>query len=61
MRAIFVLVGTRDKRNLHLRALAAIAQIAQDESFDQKWLTARNTDELRDIVLLAERKRFKRE
>ena len=28
--AIFVLVGTRDERNFHLRALAAIAQIVQD-------------------------------
>jgi mannitol/fructose-specific phosphotransferase system IIA component (Ntr-type) len=55
---IFVLVGTRDERNFHLRALAAIAQIAQDEDFDKIWLAARNSEELRDIVLLAERKRF---
>ena len=55
---IFVLVGTRDERNFHLRALAAIAQIAQDKEFDEKWLTARNSEELRDIILLAERKRF---
>lgn len=55
---IFVLVGTRDERNFHLRCLAAIAQIAQDEEFDRKWLAARNSEELRDIVLLAERKRF---
>jgi len=55
---IFVLVGTRDERNFHLRALAAIAQIAQDKDFDKHWLAARNSEELRDIVLLAERKRF---
>lgn len=55
---IFVLVGTRDERNFHLRCLAAIAQIAQDKEFDEKWLTARNNEELRDIILLAERKRF---
>ena len=55
---IFVLVGTRDERNFHLRALAAIAQIAQDEDFDKIWLAARNSEELRDIILLAERKRF---
>ena len=53
-----MLVGTRDERNFHLRALAAIAQIAQDEDFDKIWLAARNSEELRDIVLLAERKRF---
>ena len=56
--AIFVLLGTRDERNFHLRALAAIAQIAQDEAFDKSWLAARNIQELKDIVLLAERKRF---
>jgi mannitol/fructose-specific phosphotransferase system IIA component (Ntr-type) len=58
---IFVLVGTRDERNFHLRALAAIAQIAQDKDFDKNWLTARNSEELKDIILLAERKRFGRE
>ncbi|UCB57580.1 MAG: amino acid permease [Candidatus Omnitrophota bacterium] len=57
---IFVLVGTRDERNFHLRSLAAIAQIAQDKDFDKNWLTARNNEELRDIILLAERKRFGR-
>jgi len=55
---IFALVGTRDERNFHLRALAAIAQIAQDKDFDKNWLKARNIEELRDIILLAERKRF---
>lgn len=57
---IFVLAGSRDERNFHLRALAAIAQIAQDKDFDKSWLAARNCEELRDIVLLAERKRFGR-
>lgn len=55
---IFVLVGSRDERNLHLRTLAAIAQIAQDKNFDKTWLQARNTQALRDVMLLAERKRF---
>lgn len=56
--AMFVLVGSRDERNFHLRALAAIAQIAQGKKFDKRWLGARNIEELRHIVLLAERKRF---
>jgi amino acid transporter len=57
---VFVLAGTRDERNFHLRALAAIAEIAQQRNFDKRWLSARNAEELRDIVLLAERKRFLR-
>jgi APA family basic amino acid/polyamine antiporter len=55
---MFVLVGSSDERNFHLRALAAIAQIAQDKDFDKNWLKARNIEELRDIILLAERKRI---
>lgn len=55
--AIFVLVGTRDERNFHLRALSAIAQIVQDPGFEEKWMAAESTEELRDIVLLGERRR----
>jgi len=54
---IFVMVGSSDERNFYLRALAAVAQIAQDKDFDKHWLEARNIKELRDILLLAERKR----
>jgi amino acid transporter/mannitol/fructose-specific phosphotransferase system IIA component (Ntr-type) len=56
---VFVLVGTKDERNFHLRALAAIAQIAQDINFEKNWMVARSKEDLRDIILLAERKRFK--
>jgi len=57
---VFMLIGSKDERNLHLRALAAIAEIAQGRNFDKRWLSARNMQELRDVILLAERKRFKR-
>jgi amino acid transporter len=55
---MFVLAASPDERNFYLRALAAIAQIAQDKDFDKHWLKARNIEELRDIILLAERKRI---
>jgi amino acid transporter len=58
--AVFVLAGSKDERNFHLRALAAIAEIAQGTDFDKRWLEARDIEELRHIVLLAERKRFLR-
>jgi len=54
---LFVLVGSGGERILHLKILAAIAQIAQNPEFDKNWLEARSEDELRNIVLLAERKR----
>ncbi len=57
--AVFVLAGSRDERTFHLRALAAIAQIVQDMTFDTNWLRARSLEDLRDIVLLAKRRREK--
>ncbi len=54
---IFVLIGTRDERNFHLRALAAIAQIIQDPHFEEKWMAAKSEEALRDLVLLGKRKR----
>jgi APA family basic amino acid/polyamine antiporter len=55
--AIFVLAGTKDERNFHLRALAAFAQIIQDHSFERKWLRAKRPEILRDIILLGKRRR----
>ena len=54
---VFVLVGTSDRRRSHLRALMAIAQIAQQQDFDEQWLTAGTAKDLRDIILLGQRKR----
>ena len=56
---VFILVGSPSERNFHLRALSAIAQIAQDADFDKNWLRARSVEELRDIILLASRHREK--
>ncbi len=55
--AVFVLAGSRDERNFHLRALSAICQIAQDPDFAQKWKAARDVESMRDVVLLGERRR----
>jgi len=52
---VFVLVGTKDERNFHPRALAAIAQIVQNPNFNKKWMSARNEKALKDIVLLGKR------
>lgn len=56
---VFVLIGSRDERNFHLRALMSIAQIVQDPSFERRWLKAKNIEDLRNIILLSERKRDK--
>jgi Kef-type K+ transport system membrane component KefB/mannitol/fructose-specific phosphotransferase system IIA component (Ntr-type) len=56
-RTVFVLFGTRDERNMHLRALSAIAQIVQSPQFEERWLEAEEPETLRKLLLAAERKR----
>lgn len=57
VRIMFALVGSKDQRNFHLRALMAIAQVAQEKEFEQQWLSARGPEGLRNLVLLSGRKR----
>ncbi|WP_028974060.1 amino acid permease [Spirochaeta cellobiosiphila] len=54
---VFALAGSENERNFHLQALMAIAQIVQNEGFTTNWLRARNSQELRQLILLAERLR----
>lgn len=57
VKAIFVLIGSRDERQFHLQALSAIAQITHNINFEKLWLKAKSIQNLRDILLLGERKR----
>ena len=57
IQAAFVLVGSDDQRNYHLRALMAIAHIVQEHDFMVQWLAAPQPEHLRDILLLSSRQR----
>lgn len=57
VRAIFFLMGTRDERNFHLYSLSAIAQVAGDPEFINRWMKAHGKQGLRDVVLLGKRLR----
>ena len=57
VKTVFFLAGTKDERNYHLRALMAIAQIVQEKDFYERWFAARDTDALRNLLLLSKRKR----
>jgi amino acid transporter len=57
VKIMFVLIGSKDERNYHLRALMAIAQIAQEKDFEEKWLSARGVEGIRNLILLSTRKR----
>ena len=50
--AAFVLIGTKDERDFHLRALSAIAQIVLTPNFENRWKRARNEQGLKNVVLL---------
>jgi APA family basic amino acid/polyamine antiporter len=57
VKIMFFLAGSKDERNYHLRALMAIAQIAQEKNFEQRWLAARDIEGIRNLILLSTRKR----
>ncbi|MCJ7691912.1 MAG: amino acid permease [Sedimentisphaerales bacterium] len=57
VKIMFVMAGSRDERNYHLRALMAIAQIAQEKDFEQRWFAARDKAAIRNLILLSTRKR----
>jgi len=57
VRTVFALIGSKDERNFHLRALMYIAQILQDPDFHREWSGARGEKELRSVILLTRRRR----
>jgi APA family basic amino acid/polyamine antiporter len=57
VKIMFILAGSKDERNYHLRALMAIAQIAQEKQFEQRWLAARGIEGIRNLILLSKRTR----
>ena len=54
---IFALLGSEDERTFHLKALMSIAQIIQNKNFIKNWKKAKTTEDLRNLILLAERVR----
>ncbi|MGQ9750029.1 amino acid permease [Desulfosoma sp.] len=52
----FFLVGAEEQQ-FHLKAVAALAQVVQDPKFDARWRHARSAQALKDIILLADRRR----
>ncbi|MCG8569705.1 MAG: amino acid permease [Spirochaetes bacterium] len=53
----FCLIGSKDERNFHLKALAAIAQVLMDPDFHKEWEKAKHEDDIRTSVLLTKRTR----
>lgn len=53
----FVLAGTIDERNFHLRSLMAIAQIVREHNFYKNWMRMKTKDALRMLILSSTRRR----
>jgi Kef-type K+ transport system membrane component KefB/Trk K+ transport system NAD-binding subunit/mannitol/fructose-specific phosphotransferase system IIA component (Ntr-type) len=49
--ASFVLVGTKDERDFHLRTLSSIARIVLTPNFENRWKRARNENALRNVLI----------
>ncbi len=58
IKAIFVFLGVKENVLFHLKALASIAYIVQEEEFNKRWMKARNENSIKDLMLLSRRKRF---
>ena len=57
VKAVIAIVGSKNNRTRHLKTFSAIAHIIQEKEFDDKWKKAETPKNLRDIFLLAERRR----
>lgn len=55
--AFFVVVSTNEQKNFYMHALMWIVQIADQIDFSKEWINAKDTDELRKILLSAWKKR----
>ncbi|TYB31353.1 MAG: amino acid permease [Candidatus Mcinerneyibacterium aminivorans] len=57
VKAVFVLLGSIDNRELHLKSLMAVAQLVQNNDFFDKWLDAQDEKDLKSTILLMPRNR----
>jgi amino acid transporter/mannitol/fructose-specific phosphotransferase system IIA component (Ntr-type) len=57
VKAVFVLIGSVDKRDTHLKALMAIAQIVQNKEFFTRWMQAKGPADLKSVIRLMPRQR----
>lgn len=55
VKTIAFLFCSENRRNDHLKALVAIAQIIQQSTFDTRWEQAQTSEQMRDLFLLSRR------
>jgi amino acid transporter len=55
--AFFVVVSSSDQQSFYLHSLMWIIQIAEETDFEEEWIKAKDSKELREIILKSWRKR----
>jgi basic amino acid/polyamine antiporter, APA family len=58
VKAVFLLACSQDKRVHHLKTIAAVAALTEQHGFEKRWMEAKSTMELRNYLILNERKRY---
>ncbi|ADO82227.1 amino acid permease [Ilyobacter polytropus] len=58
VKAVFLFISSPTLRKTHLRTLASIASLTREESYERKWMSAKNENYLRDMILLSKRERI---
>jgi basic amino acid/polyamine antiporter, APA family len=54
----FVIVAPQKERSFFLNSMMAVADITRYDEFESEWMKANNEDQLRSIILAAERRRM---
>jgi len=49
--ALFVVVSSPDQQSFYLHSLMWMVQISEQEDFERRWLDAKDSSELRNIIL----------
>lgn len=51
--AIFVIVSSPDQQSFYLHSIMWLVQISEQENFEEKWLNAKNIEEIRNMLISA--------
>ncbi len=49
--SFFIIVSSEDQKNFHMHAIMWIIQLSEQRGFDEKWINAKDKNELKDIIL----------
>ena len=49
--SFFIIVSSPDQKSFYMHVLMWIIQISEQKDFDEKWINAKDIDELRDVIL----------